>query len=416
MEVGSGRVNECVPGRDQRHGVNACPQVVNIIRKPKGVGMEIKNLCDVDSGIMLVLEIMAPKEEMQNREYAAALGAGTSLLLRLSKSLRNTGRVIVADSAFASVKSAVELKKKHGLYFLGLVKTATREFPKAYLQEADVEERGDSVVLTAKKDNVLLRAVGWNEGKKDKRTGNITKKTLIATCGTTTPGEPHQKRRWAIRPDGSAEYFTKDVKRPGLVADYFSGAQMIDVHNHLRQGSLSLEARPTKRWEWRFFQTFVGMVEVDAYLAYRRFCPGKEDIAHRDFLLEVIDALLNNRYGLPPTAPVLRPRGKGDSPGGSTMLHSLRPLRKAEYFVRKRSAATSSATKQSNRLSCRVCKRLCTTYCHSCTSDEGHYMPTRICAVCGPGTGRECFTVHQTQDVDSNPRKRVRRDGSGRVK
>ena len=54
------------------------------IRKPKGVGMEVKNLACCDSGILMALEIMAGKLEMQEREYVREYGAGTSLLLRLS--------------------------------------------------------------------------------------------------------------------------------------------------------------------------------------------------------------------------------------------------------------------------------------------------------------------------------------------
>ena len=48
---------------------------------------------------------MTPKSEMRQREFTNRYGAGTALLLRLCESLRGSGRVIVADSAFASVKS-----------------------------------------------------------------------------------------------------------------------------------------------------------------------------------------------------------------------------------------------------------------------------------------------------------------------
>jgi hypothetical protein len=66
---------------------------------------------------MLRLEIVSDNAEMRRREYAGALGAGTSLLLRLAKDFSGSGRVIIADSAFASVKSAVWLKKELGLNF-----------------------------------------------------------------------------------------------------------------------------------------------------------------------------------------------------------------------------------------------------------------------------------------------------------
>ena len=69
---------------------------------------------------MCSMELMAPKEEMKHREYAGRYGAGTSLLLRLTQKYRGSGRIILADSAFASVKSAIALKTHLGLYFTGI--------------------------------------------------------------------------------------------------------------------------------------------------------------------------------------------------------------------------------------------------------------------------------------------------------
>jgi hypothetical protein len=48
---------------------------------------------------MLRLEIVSDNAEMRRREYAGALGAGTSLLLRLAKDFSGSGRVIIADPA-----------------------------------------------------------------------------------------------------------------------------------------------------------------------------------------------------------------------------------------------------------------------------------------------------------------------------
>ena len=44
--------------------------------------------------------------------------------------------------------------------------------------------KGDHVSLTTLVENCKLQAVGW----KDK-----TVKMFISTCGTTLPGQPHQK-------------------------------------------------------------------------------------------------------------------------------------------------------------------------------------------------------------------------------
>ena len=92
--------------------------------------MEIKNIACTQSGIMMGIEIVGPKEEMRMRRHTPAYGPGTALLLRLSEPWRGSGRLVVADSAFASVKAAVALKKINGLYFHGLVKTAHVRFPK----------------------------------------------------------------------------------------------------------------------------------------------------------------------------------------------------------------------------------------------------------------------------------------------
>ena len=55
-------------------------------------------------------------------------------------------------------------------------------------------------------------------------------------------GQPHTKKRYRVSEDGeSSETFYKTVKRPKLVEEYFDSASKIDVHNHLRQGSLALE-------------------------------------------------------------------------------------------------------------------------------------------------------------------------------
>ena len=181
-------------GKDQRWGAKGCPHVTKIARKPKSTGMEVKDLADCTSGIMMAIELVACKDEMHTREYHAQYGSGTSLLLRLCKNWKGTGRVIVADSAFASVKSAIALRKEVGLYFLGLVKTAHRHFPKKYLQKIPITERGGHVVCITSKDDVNLRDVGWNDGKKDKKTDTIIRKKIIGSCGTTFDGIAHKKR------------------------------------------------------------------------------------------------------------------------------------------------------------------------------------------------------------------------------
>ena len=388
-------------GKDQRHGKDGCPHVTKIVRKPKGVGMEIKNLADCDSGIMMVLEIVGPKTEMRKRQYAAAYGAGTSLLLRLSADWKGSGRLIVADSAFASVKSAVALRNLLGLYFHGLVKTAHSKFPKKYLNEVGIDRRGGHVICTAKEDGVDLRAITWNDGKKAKD-GTIMRKNIVATCGTSLPGVAHKKRRWRVDEDGRSTYYFHSVPRPHITTTYFDNAQMIDVHNHKRQGraGLALESRGTQQWTTRFHETIMGMVGVNSHLAYTRWCPGRSSVKASTYYRQVVDGLLNNTVGCSHDAPVLRPRPQEVASAAAPNIHYMKTLKQSAFFI-GRAAAANAANKRAPQcvLKCRVCKKNASMFCLSCSGQTDRSRG--IVALCGPKTGRDCFQVHQRQCFES---------------
>ena len=81
--------------------------ITMIIRKPKGVETEIKCLADGVVGIMLRQEICEGKE-VESKEKWSHLLAGTAHTLRVSEPWHGTGRILVADSAFSSVTTAVE--------------------------------------------------------------------------------------------------------------------------------------------------------------------------------------------------------------------------------------------------------------------------------------------------------------------
>jgi hypothetical protein len=99
-------------------------------RKPDNGG-EIQNLAVVASGIMLHLKVVKlAKEEKAISTNAAAAnedevdgnndaanegGKGTRVLLKLTEPWHHSGRVVSADTYFASVKAATKMKEK-GLF------------------------------------------------------------------------------------------------------------------------------------------------------------------------------------------------------------------------------------------------------------------------------------------------------------
>jgi hypothetical protein len=71
-------------------------------------------------------------------------------------------RIICADSYFASVATAQELKQL-GLRFIGVAKMATKRLPQAYLSELELRNHGDRVGLVARDvaGNPSLLAFIW---------------------------------------------------------------------------------------------------------------------------------------------------------------------------------------------------------------------------------------------------------------
>lgn len=156
------------------------PAVMKIKRKPKGVGCEIKTICDSTSRIMIGMEINEGKEEMKSKKWQKEFGAGTATTLRLTKPWHGTGRIVIGDSWFGSLKTSFELRKR-GLFFLGMVKTAYRNYPIKQSVLRCPEGKGSSVSAIAKSEDVDLICVAWRDRKVH---------TFVGTCSTTLPGHP----------------------------------------------------------------------------------------------------------------------------------------------------------------------------------------------------------------------------------
>jgi hypothetical protein len=82
-----------------------------------------------------------------------------SLQPRREDLLSATWRTSSQGSGDATVAAALELKKI-GLWFIGVVKTATRRFPMAYLQGLELQKRGNRKGLTMR-GNTSLCAFVW---------------------------------------------------------------------------------------------------------------------------------------------------------------------------------------------------------------------------------------------------------------
>ena len=210
--------------------------VIKIRRKLKGIGCEAKTVADEG------------KEAIAARQWHAEQGATISKTFRLTMPWHGSGQIVTVDSWFASVRTAVQLRK-HGLYFLGPVKTAHRKYPVEALKTSCPAELGGHVSATSNGDKVDLLAIGWRDRSVH---------TFVGTCGTTILGQATGKRR--INDDG--RMFYKTVKQPKLMEEWQDGAPALDIYNHLRQEGLALEsAWGTHKWYHRVYASALGIIE-----------------------------------------------------------------------------------------------------------------------------------------------------------
>ena len=190
----------------------------------------------------------------------------TSLLLGFI--LSGSGRILVGDSWFGSIKTCVELWNINGLYSNLLVKTAHKKYPIKLLRESDIE-RGQWVCATAEIDGVKLMTTCFLD---------LQEKLFISSCSTSLDGPPR------------ATKYHGDVPRPMVAYEYLSSSASIDIHNHFHTGSTGLEdAWQTKNANMRQVAGVISFLFTNAYLAYHH--SQKSQIKHSDFKAKLANAL-----------------------------------------------------------------------------------------------------------------------------
>lgn len=344
--------DECMSswlGQEGLYSVEGIPHLSKIIRKPKGVGCEMKSVADSASKIMLRLEIMEGKERMAVRRYALRTNANihpaapnidqynadvlandvykatTAQTLRLLEPWFGTGRTAVGDSYFASVETLLALAK-HGMYFMGIVKTAHKEYPMQHLKNwyntgnaaNPPLVRGSHKVLLSTYagpdgSNHTMMACGWAERK------NL--KTIVSNRGTTDQGTPSIRARHRVAQTAENTLYTEryniSVPRPKVIEMLFDSFAAVDIADHLRQGSLTMESSwLTKKWPIRMFATILGMIFTDCYLGhvmeYKVHHHGVSTgmPTYHSFLDRLAYQLIHNPYSAQPM--MIRPRVNDD--------------------------------------------------------------------------------------------------------
>ena len=179
-----------------------------------------------------------------------------------------SGRIVVGDSWFGSVKSCVELWNNNGLYSIMLVKTAHKKYPQELLWGSNIE-RGQWVCATSEFDGVKVMATRFLD---------LQEKLFISSCSTSLDGPPRVTK------------YHGNVPRLQVAFDYLSNSASIDIHNHFHTGSTGLEdAWQTKNASMRQVAGVLGFLFTNAYLGYRHF--QKSAMKHSNFKIELANSI-----------------------------------------------------------------------------------------------------------------------------
>ncbi|DBA00695.1 TPA: LOW QUALITY PROTEIN: hypothetical protein N0F65_003624 [Lagenidium giganteum] len=334
-------------------------------RKPMSQGAEIKPIAVAESGVLVGIELVERKLRQRDKQFTHQFGEGTAITLRLTSPFYGSRRIVVGDSAFASVKTLAELERR-GLYFMELVKTALSGYPKQHMvQRSATARRGDAYVMRNESPfGTMMYALRWSDRKP---------KCIIANRGTTAPGNDSIRTRHKIvrHGDGTSKTvrFTLQVRRPHMVEKVFAAFSAVDVHNHYRQGSLSMEKGwPTKTWWHRVFGSVFGMIITDAFMAYKHENVHTDSDSFGEFLSKLAWQQIFNEY----------------------ISNRKRSRIQSDLETKYAHARENNGRAQRK---CKMCGKKCAFICSTCSiSEENHFFP-----LCSSISKRKCHAQHMVQ-------------------
>ena len=289
------------------------------------------------------------------------------------------------------------------------MKTASKGYPKKFLNDLgwpSTALRGDTLTVkytyTWNSTEKEVYGHAWNEPG----TAGAPKKCLISSWNHTLGVDDHVKLRWTLNDStGEGETITRTVPRTQMIKSYFEGACCIDVHNHLRQGSLGMEdSVGTNDWWFRCFCTVLGFIEVDAFKAYCHFNEHLNVPLHKNLVDNlVIHLLTNRRHGAPaqiqPVVPVRKRRRESiedDELSDGVESHDILPYSQYIAEVRQKGSLSTHQKIHGSAARCKVCPKPAPPASYVCVrcSNKNKCKPF---AVCGPKSGRSCIQLHQME-------------------
>ena len=323
----------------------------------------------------------ALRDDAYNAEAAAGrvFPYSTAVTLRLTEAIHGSGRTVVGDSAFSSVSTALACQQ-YGLNFMGIIKTAHLQYPKALLQQlSQGQPRGSYKLMMATSTARPIYALAWADKKL---------KLLISTRGTTLPTDASMRCRARLNENGETDRYEIAVPRPSMVKMFYDRFNAVDTNDQYRQGILKLEENwKTHSWAIRTLSTVLGVIFVNCHLGMR-FLRGPEGmgsvLSFKDDMDKLAYRLIFNPY-LNNEQRDLRPRPR--EPEAMLTPEELR----GSHVWASLTDSTKFRGKPSNsaKLRCCICGKPTRSYCVDCSDDSrGKYV-----ACCRQGYKKDGLSV-----------------------
>ena len=277
-----------------------CPGWMFVPRKPHPYGNEYHSIGCGLSGILYQIELVEGKDEppVYKKEKKHPKGNTTGLLLRLTKSLYGTGKVVVLDSGFCVLQALLELKKV-GIYAHAVIKK--RRFWPKYCNGDKIDEHmreknvGDVDVATGILDNIKFNIFAMKESDYSMK--------LMSTYGDLVIRDDEDDTRRIFVDPKTNKITEKKFKYTMTYSNHFRYRHAVDDHNNIRHSSPALEETwVTHRWANRVFAFLLALTEVNAFLCLRYFVWTKSDskkskkTTFHQFRKELAQELLCNTY------------------------------------------------------------------------------------------------------------------------
>ena len=370
------------------------PLYIAMDRKPDN-GCEIQDACDGRSKVMIALKLVkGAREESRIAQDEGNTDSGlhgTKVLKELVLPWSHSGRVVVADSYFASVPCALEMRAI-GLRFIGVIKTATKQYPQQFLSNIELHNRGDyKGVISEGADGYKLLAFVWVDRNR---------RYFISNCSSLQTGMPYTRHRWRqnelVTTNAEPDRDTFTMPQPKAAEIYYSSCAMIDRHNRSRQKNLMIERKfGTHNWSLRVNLTIFSIIVVDAWNVMKGMlgddCEDLENNFYELLASEMIDNRLDHgtitrrvrrRLHLESTVSprLMQPNGTVSS-GIGAHLTPTRRKRKHE----------GSNTNLCHQGYCGECGKKTTWVCSTCRDEEPNEKEKFFCH---PKKRRLCFSEH----------------------